>query len=666
MSLRHVRIVVLSTIVLSIAVAPAMAQETAAPAAGQEGLSVGDLALTACNEDFDGYCGAIPRPLDPSGTVEGTIAIGFEWYPATGDAAGTIVAQEGGPGYSTTGSREGYLRLFEPLRGSRNILLVDKRGTGLSAPIDCQPIQGLADFEPDAVAACGEQLGEAAGLYGTAAAADDIAAVVDALDAGPVDFYGDSYGTYVGQVYAARHADTLRSIVLDSAYPALGLSPWFETEWATARRGLDLVCDRSPSCRAVAGRPGERLDAVLEKVRAAPPSGTAPDGDGTPTDVTVDAPTLFMAINGAGNNPVLYRDFDAAARAWLERDDPLPLLRTMAEAAAWGTPGGSDPGDFSVGLYLAVVCTDYPGVFDLAADPATRRAQVAAAMERERQAGNRIYAPFTVAEVAASPFNWERLDLCADWPAPTDRSPQPIAPGAALAAVPTMVLSGDIDSITAPEEGLMAALSFPDATFVPVRNLTHITAIGDQGIFVPPVGADFTGCVGNLVRRFIETLEAGDTSCAQSIRPIRTVPSFARQAAEVAQAEALPGNTADEAALRLASAAAETAGDVLSRYFVSFGGSGAGLRGGAWSLERFDTGYAFALDRVRWTEDLAVSGTIEWDQSTGLVNAMLDLAGPDGATGTLSLFWNDRDTDAIATIEGRIGEARVRAGRIAP
>ena len=34
-----------------------------------------------------------------------------------------------------------------------------------------------------------------------------------------VDFYGDSYGTYVGQTFAARYGGRLRSIILDSAYP---------------------------------------------------------------------------------------------------------------------------------------------------------------------------------------------------------------------------------------------------------------------------------------------------------------------------------------------------------------------------------------------------------------------------------------------------------------
>ena len=52
-----------------------------------------------------------------------------------------ILPQEGGPGYSSTGTRDAYLNIFEPLRDRRDILIVDKRGTGTSGAIDCPEIQ---------------------------------------------------------------------------------------------------------------------------------------------------------------------------------------------------------------------------------------------------------------------------------------------------------------------------------------------------------------------------------------------------------------------------------------------------------------------------------------------------------------------------------------------
>jgi pimeloyl-ACP methyl ester carboxylesterase len=643
--------------------APAPAEALAAT------IQVGGVTLTACQPDFGGFCGTISRPLDPAGKLPGTVTIGFEFYPhrdAGQPAEGVVLAQEGGPGYSSTGTREGYLRLFEPLRNRRDVLLVDKRGTGLSDPIQCQALQEAGEFVPAALAACARQLGPAAWMYGTAAAADDVAAVLDALQVGEVDFYGDSYGSWFGQVFAQRHPDRLRTVVLDSAYPTIGLSSWFETEWATARDGFELVCRRSPSCRALGGRSLDRIEKLVAALRAKPGKAEAPDGDGNTIGIAVDAPTLFLTMNSAGGSPTFYRDLDAAARAYLDAKDPAPLHRLMAEAVSWNTPG-SDPTAFSTALYVAVVCSDYPQLFRADASRTERRRQLMRATAQKQANDRDVYSPFTIAEVDTSPHKWERRDLCLDWPAP----PKGVVPGTAadpkapFPNVPTLVLSGDIDSVTSPIEGLETARLFPDATYVQLRNLTHITAITDQAIFVPPKGADATGCVAPIVLTFVRSGgDAGDTSCTQRIRPIRTVPAFAVKAADVAPATAEVGNAGTEADLRLASAAAETAGDVLARYFVNSGGSGVGLRGGTFTFEAFDAGYAFTLDQIRWTEDLTVSGTIRWDQSTGDVTAELTLAG--AATGTLALAWNDRDMDAMARITGTIDGRAVAAERIAP
>ena len=119
-------------------------------------ITVGTLPLQACvNGGFPGYCGSLSRPLDPTGTVPGSIPIGFEWYPATDTAtpaAGTILAEEGGPGSSSTGSRLGYLTLFGSLRDHRNIVIIDKRGTGLSQPVDCHAVRKPFDMSPQVAA----------------------------------------------------------------------------------------------------------------------------------------------------------------------------------------------------------------------------------------------------------------------------------------------------------------------------------------------------------------------------------------------------------------------------------------------------------------------------------------------------------------------------------
>jgi pimeloyl-ACP methyl ester carboxylesterase len=107
-----------------------------------ETLKVGTMVLHRC-ETGAPWCGALVRPLDPAGVVPGAISIYFEFYPHTdeGKSAETLVATEGGPGFAATDSRDEYLELFRPLRGGRDVVLMDNRGTGRSGAIDCHPLQ---------------------------------------------------------------------------------------------------------------------------------------------------------------------------------------------------------------------------------------------------------------------------------------------------------------------------------------------------------------------------------------------------------------------------------------------------------------------------------------------------------------------------------------------
>ena len=152
------------------------------------------------------------------------------------------------------------------------MLIVDKRGTGLSDPIDCPWLQ-TGSLALGAVANCGRQLGPTAWLYGTDFAVGDIVAVLDALEIGEVDFYGDSYGTFVGQIFAGLYPQRLRSIILDSAYPVRPPDVWFPTDWATAWAGIDLSCSRSPSCVALGGQASSRMQQLIDDIRIQPITG---------------------------------------------------------------------------------------------------------------------------------------------------------------------------------------------------------------------------------------------------------------------------------------------------------------------------------------------------------------------------------------------------------
>jgi pimeloyl-ACP methyl ester carboxylesterase len=629
-------------------------------------ITVNGITLTPCVAQYGGYCGSIVRPIDPAGRVAGHISIGFEFYPHTDTgkpSLGTIIAQEGGPGYSTTDSRDGYVRLFAPLRDRRDILLIDKRGTGLSGAIDCPALQNGKGLS--AMRACGQQLGKTAWFYSSSFAADDVAAVLTALHTGSVDYYGDSYGTFFGQVFATRYPKLLRTVVLDSAYPTVGEDRYFQTEIENGPAAFALACARSPSCDGPKAK--ARFETLLSSLRAKPVTGLAPGVDGKIRTVTASPGTLFTIVTNAGNSFTLYRDIDAAARAYLDAHDPVPLLRLVAEATD-GEQSGGPAKEFSNGLEAAVQCADYVQLFDMRHDEKTRHAEYLADLAATEKSDPTIYAPFKLADEVDAIANPDALDLCQAWPtAPAWATPGvPIPAGTKFPSVPVLVLSGELDTVTSPIEGRRAAALFPNAVYIETPNTVHESAIGNGGVNVPPYGGDLAGCGTALVIAFVESSgKPPDRTCLSHIRPVRTVPAFAVTWRDVMPARAASGNTANEEGLKLVSAAAETVGDALARYGVAPDSIGAGLRGGHFTVTQTKTGNMLKLDGAKWTSDLAVSGTIDWNQNTGAIIANVALSAT-GHTGTLTLSWNDRQTNAQAHIRGKIDGQSVAATRIAP
>ena len=67
------------------------------------------------------------------------ITVSFRWLPALRHATGTILAVEGGPGFASTGTESDYRAMIGPLLDSRNLLLIDLRGTGTSTPSAAGP-----------------------------------------------------------------------------------------------------------------------------------------------------------------------------------------------------------------------------------------------------------------------------------------------------------------------------------------------------------------------------------------------------------------------------------------------------------------------------------------------------------------------------------------------
>ena len=628
---------------------------------GSESLRVGSLILHPCLGGH-AYCGSMERALDPTGQVTGNIQISFEFYPHTDGSQSPlepIVAAEGGPGYATSGSAGGYLTLFAPLRDRRDMLFVDNRGTGKSGALNCPLLQSEPNPRPSGISTCGTQLGDTAYLYDSGLAADDLAAVLDALNIPVINLYGDSYGTWFSQTFAGRHPERLRSLVLDSAYPVRGQSPWYPEIAPTARFAFNAACRRSPTCSSLPGNSMHRIEQLLDSLRANPFSGYAHDGDGILHNTHANATTLAYLMVSNATTSLVYRELDPAARAYLEDGNPAPLLRLLAENEAADSGSGTPVAEYSQGLFVSVSCSDYPQIYDLTLGLPKRKLQRNQAIASEQQQHPKVYAPFTIEEFDAIPLDTSVLDLYLSWPAPIVAPippGQPVPPHAQFTKAPVLVLSGDLDSLTPAAQAKRAAKLFENGRQIIVANSFHVTADGDED-----------NCASVITVRFVRELDPGDTSCTHHIAEIHLVPKFIATAAEVAPATATAGNQGTNGDLRVAASAAYTTGDALANWWVNFTGDGVGLQGGRYHYNSPGNRTYFTLDKLKWVEDLEVSGTMKWDYVyPGKVIAHLTLSGPATEPGELTITWNSRVPMAQAAIAGNIGARKIAATMYAP
>jgi pimeloyl-ACP methyl ester carboxylesterase len=606
-----------------------------------------------CRDDRSARCGSVLVPLYRGAPDGGgrKLRVRFRVFPRTDrskPALEPVVGAEGGPGYPSIDSAESYLFMLGPLRRRRDLIVMDNRGTGQSGAINCPRLQaGLGVYSRE-VGRCAKRLGRRANAYGTGAAADDLAAVLDKLGVPVVNIYGDSYGTYFAQAFAVRHPERVRAVVLDAAFGVEGFDPWIREESIGVRHAWPAVCERSAGCNQNALATLRRWALRLER---RPLVATGRDADGGRHRIRLDGAALGQMAGDGSFYYTIYRDLLAALRAY-GRGDRAPLLRLAAEDLPY--TGGGPVRGYSEGAYAAVACHDYPTLWDPAAPIPQRRAQYRAAralLEPD------AYAPFPNDIWLRSLYINQYVTGCIEWPTP--RHPDPPVPlGAAYPTMPVLVLDGDLDVITPLGDSAQAASLFPGSTFVIVRNVGHVTAL-----------ADYPGCGAGMVRRFLQTLSPGDVSCAERTPEIHVVPEFPRRTRAAPPAERRPGagDRSTPMARRGAWGASWAVGDAIARWWLMAGVNGHGLRGGSFTTTGAYLAYTpvrFKLRRVRFVPDLAVSGTVEWNRREGRVTARLRLSG--AVRGRLRLRWRMSDTRAEAFMSGRLDGRPVRLRMPAP
>jgi len=230
-------------------------------------------------------CGTLTVFEDRAAGAGRTIAIHFIVIEAKHRTNRAIAFNPGGPGVSATGMAADFADATDgalaTLHDRYDLLLVDNRGTGASAPQNCDfapaahPELYFRQMWPDAIVqSCHERLAAQANLslYSTSAASDDLDDVRAALGYPKLVLFGGSYGTRFYLDYARRHPGSVESVALEGvAPPHFYIIPLPTARGAqTAIDRLEQACRNDPTCSAHFPHFAEHFAAVVKRFDAGP------------------------------------------------------------------------------------------------------------------------------------------------------------------------------------------------------------------------------------------------------------------------------------------------------------------------------------------------------------------------------------------------------------
>jgi pimeloyl-ACP methyl ester carboxylesterase len=293
--------------------------------------------LSPCSDAPSALCGTVAVPLDRATPALGTIPIAFRVvrHTGSGPAKEPIFTTEGGPGYSVTQNNwtQYWDFVFAPLRAQHDLVFIDQRGVGLSRAINCSSIQnGITGNLYAAFGKCAAHLGAAANDYGSGDVALDIDAVRAALGIERFDFYGGSYAAADIQAYAARFAQHIAAVVLDSPLKIVGLDDLARSVPPAIVRAVTLVCRRSTSCSADHRDAGREIGWLAKRLRHRPIVRVGIDSTGMRHQLRVTEAFLAWRIVQNTGGPFIVDSEIAAATTALRSGDKTPLMRLAADS----------------------------------------------------------------------------------------------------------------------------------------------------------------------------------------------------------------------------------------------------------------------------------------------------------------------------------------------
>jgi pimeloyl-ACP methyl ester carboxylesterase len=444
-------------------IAALLCAATLAAAAGAQ------IAFAPCGSSNQFACGHLTVPLDPLGGSPGAITLAIRRHRApVGEARSAIVALAGGPGQTALGFAEQFDELLGPIAATRDLIVFDQRGTGLSHALHCHALERTSTFASTPagrVGRCGSEIGPERAFYTTADSVADLEAIRRAGGYEKLLLYGTSYGTKLAEEYAQAYPQRVEALVLDSVVPPAGPDPLNRPTFAALGGVLRAMC-RDHACAGITRDPLVDLSRMLARIRRAPLVGRVYDVRGRAHSVRV-TPDKLLALLLAGDFSLPARaEFITGARA-AANGDPAPIARLLATAEAGGVEGGEG---IDIPLFYATSCEEQAFPYSRSADPATRLREALAAARALPAA---TFTPFTGADAVAL----DDIPECAGWPY-TAPAPAP-APSGPLPSVPTLILSGAEDLRT-PTAGAREVAALIAGSHLLVVPFTGHAVLGDE------------------------------------------------------------------------------------------------------------------------------------------------------------------------------------------
>ena len=287
-------------------------------------------------------CGALPVPLDRSGAVPGAISLNVRRVPATtapGDSA--VLALAGGPGQAAAPLAATFAQILAPARTTRDLLVMDQRGTGGSGALTCPALSTPSGRESlrDAGASCAAQLGPRRGFFTTSDTVPDIEALRDASGYARLTIYAVSYGTKVALAYAAAHPDRVERLVLDSVVTPEGPDVLQRSTFAAIPRVLGELCAGN-ACQGITANPTATLSSLVKRLARRPLRARYVDSRGRRHGITITRQDLLTMLLKGDTNPALRAEVPAALGS-LRRGDRGPLARLVAHTGRARDAGGT-------------------------------------------------------------------------------------------------------------------------------------------------------------------------------------------------------------------------------------------------------------------------------------------------------------------------------------